>query len=294
MPPITHHRTATVEGLEIAYREAGAADAPTVVLLHGYPTSSAMYRDLIPLLADRFHVVAPDHVGFGDSAAPTVDEFTYTFEALARVTEGLLEQLGLTEYAIMVQDYGAPVGWRLALSGRHTITAIVTQNGNAYEDGFAPEFWAPIWAYGAAPGEETEAGVSGALSLDAIRWQYTHGVPDVSRIDPDNWRRDHALVNRPGNPAIQLALFADYRSNRLLYDQLHEWFRATRVPLLAIWGANDEIFLADGARAFARDLPDAEIHLLDAGHFALESDLDTIAATVRGFLGRTLAQAGPA
>jgi pimeloyl-ACP methyl ester carboxylesterase len=285
----THHRTCTVEGHTIFYREAGSADAPHVVLLHGFPTSSHMFRHLIPLLADRYHVIAPDHLGFGLSDSPSVDEFDYSFDALARITSGLLERLGIDRFAMYVQDYGAPVGWRLALDDRHTITAIVTQNGNGYEEGFIPQFWAPIWAYVNAPGPETEGPIRDGLTMETIRRQYTHGVPDPSRVSPDSWHADHALVNRPGNPEVQLALLRDYATNVTLYTRLHEYFRASRVPLLAVWGANDEIFGPDGARAFARDLPDAEIHLLDAGHFALESELDTIAGSMRGFLGRTVA-----
>jgi pimeloyl-ACP methyl ester carboxylesterase len=219
------------------------------------------------------------------------DDSEYTFDALARITSGLLEGLGIDRFAMFVQDYGAPVGWRLALDGRHTITAIVTQNGNGYEEGFDPEFWAAIWAYGEAPGPETEGPLRHALTMEAIRWQYTHGVPDPSLVSPDNWHADHALVNRSGNPEIQLALFRDYATNVPLYAKLHDYFQTSQVPLLAVWGANDEIFRAAGARAFSRDLPEAEIHLLDAGHFALESELDSIAGSMRGFLGRTLASA---
>jgi len=284
----THHRTAVIEGHEIAYREAGSPDAPDLVLLHGFPTSSFMFRHLIPLLEDRYHVIAPDHIGFGRSAAPAVDEFDYSFDALTRITDGLLDALGVQEHAMFLQDYGAPVGWRLLLTGSRRVTAIVSQNGNAYEEGFVASFWEPLWAYAAAPGPETEAPLREALTEEAIRWQYTHGVPDVTLVDPDAWRHDHALVSRPGNDAVQLALFRDYATNRDLYPKLHARLREEQTPLLAPWGANDEIFGPDGARAFARDLPDAEIHLLDAGHFALESDLDTIAGYMRGFLGRTL------
>lgn len=284
----THHHTCIIEGHEIAYREAGSPDTPTLVLLHGFPTSSFMFRHLIPLLADRYHVIAPDYIGFGRSAAPTVDEFEYSFDALARITDGLLAELGVQEHAMFVQDYGAPVGWRLLLSGRRRVTAIVSQNGNAYEEGFVAPFWDPVWAYAAAPGPDTEPPVREALTEEVIRWQYTHGVPDATLVDPDAWRHDHALVSRPGNDAVQLALFRDYATNRDLYPKLQARLREEQTPLLAVWGANDEIFGPEGARAFARDLPQAEIHLLDAGHFALESDLDTIADYMRGFLGRTL------
>ena len=283
----THHRTVIIEGHEIAYREAGPHDAPVVLLLHGFPTSSYMFRHLIPRLEDRWHVIAPDHIGFGRSAAPPVDAFDYSFDALARITEALLDELGVTEHAIYVQDYGAPVGWRLMLSGRHRVTAVVSQNGNGYEDGFVPSFWEPLWTYAAHPAPETEAPLRAALTEEAIVWQYTNGEPDPTLIDPDAWEHDLAMVSRPGNDEVQLALFRDYAGNRPLYPRLHARLREEQTPLLAVWGANDEIFGPDGARAFMRDLPKAEIHLLDAGHFALESQLDTIAGHMRDFLGRT-------
>ncbi|MFD5648981.1 alpha/beta fold hydrolase [Streptomyces sp. NPDC127039] len=286
--PSVHHRTATVDGHEIFYREAGPADAPVIVLLHGYPTSSFMFRELIPLLADRYHVIAPDHLGFGLSDAPPVAEFTYTFDALAALTSGLLEQLGVERYALYVQDYGAPIGWRLALAHPERITAVVTQNGNGYEDGFVDSFWNDLWVYGANPGPDTEPAVRAALGIDAIRWQYLHGVPEPSLVSPDTWGHDVALVSREGNDEIQLALFRDYRTNRPLYPLLHEFLRTSGVPVLAVWGRNDEIFGPDGAQAFARDAKDAEIHLIDGGHFLLESHLDVVAGYLRGFLGRVL------
>ncbi|MCT2589959.1 alpha/beta hydrolase [Streptomyces sp. N2-109] len=283
-----HHRTALVDGQTVFYREAGNPEAPSVVLLHGFPTSSHMFRELIPALSDRYHVIAPDHIGFGRSSTPTVEEFDYTFDSLASVTGHFLEHLGVDRYSLYVQDYGAPIGWRLALAHPERITAIISQNGNAYEAGFDASFWPPVWAYAANPGPETESAVRSALELDSIRWQYLHGVPDPSLVSPDTWEHDHARVHRPGNEAVQLRLFRDYATNVERYPQVHEYFRTSQVPLLAVWGANDEIFVPDGARAFARDLPDAEIHLLDAGHFALESDLDTITGYIRGFLGRVL------
>lgn len=286
---VTHHRTATVDGLEVFYREAGDPQAPAVVLLHGFPTSSHMFRGLIPALADRYHVIAPDLIGFGRSAMPPLDAFPYTFDALTDVTAGLLEHLGVDRFAMYVQDYGAPVGWRLALRDPERITAIVTQNGNAYTDGFVKSFWDGLFAYAQAPGPDTEAPVRGALTAEATRWQYVNGVPDPSVVSPDTWAHDQALLDRPGNDAIQLKLFRDYPTNVELYPAVQRYFRDSRVPLLAVWGAGDEIFGPDGARAFARDLPDAEIHLLDSGHFALESHLDAIAGHIRGFLGRALA-----
>jgi pimeloyl-ACP methyl ester carboxylesterase len=284
-----HHRTATVNGQRVFYREAGRAGSPVVLLLHGFPTSSRMFRHLIPALADRYHVIAPDHVGFGQSATPPATEFGYTFDALADVTEALLDQMGIARFAMYVQDYGAPIGWRLALRRPTAVQAIISQNGNAYDDGFVEPFWADVWAYTRSPGPDTEGLVRGALELDAIRWQYVTGVPDPELVDPDTWVLDHAEVNRPGNPEIQLALFRDYASNPPLYPAVHEYFRTSQVPLLAIWGNGDEIFAPAGATAFARDLPDAEIHLIEAGHFLLESALDTAVGYIRGFLGRTVA-----
>ncbi|MFF2862795.1 alpha/beta fold hydrolase [Streptomyces rubiginosohelvolus] len=285
---LVRHRTATVDGHEIYYREAGPADAPVIVLLHGYPTSSFMFRELIPLLADAYHVIAPDHLGFGHSDAPPATEFDYTFDALAELTSGLLDQLGLDRYALYVQDYGAPIGWRLALKNPERISAIVTQNGNGYEDGFVDSFWDGLWAYGANPGPDTEPAVRAAMSLEAIRWQYVHGVPDLSVVSPDTWEHDVALVSREGNDEIQLALFRDYQNNRPLYPLLHEYLRTSEVPVLAVWGRNDEIFGPAGARAFACDAKDAEVHLINGGHFLLESHLDVVAGYLRGFLGRVL------
>jgi pimeloyl-ACP methyl ester carboxylesterase len=247
-----------------------------------------MFRELIPLLAGDYHVIAPDHLGFGHSDAPLVGEFTYTFDALAELTSGLLDQLGLDRYALYVQDYGAPIGWRLALKHPERISAIVTQNGNGYEDGFVESFWTDVWAYGANPGPDTEPAVRAALGIDAIRWQYVHGVPDPSLVSPDTWEHDFALVSREGNDEVQLALFRDYQNNRPLYPLLHEFLRTSEVPVLAVWGRNDEIFGPAGARAFARDAKDAEVHLINGGHFLLESHLNVVAGYLRGFLGRVL------
>jgi pimeloyl-ACP methyl ester carboxylesterase len=284
-----HHRTATVNNLEVFYREAGDPTAPVVVLLHGFPTSSHMFRHLIPELADRYHVIAPDHIGFGQSSMPTLQDFPYTFGALTDVTSGLLQQLGVDRFALYVQDYGAPIGWRLALQAPDRITAIVTQNGNAYEEGFVKPFWDGVFAYAKAPGPETEAPMRGALTPEITRWQYVNGVADPSLVSPDNWVHDQALLDRPGNDAIQLKLFRDYPTNVDLYPLVHQYFRDSQVPLLAVWGANDEIFGPAGAEAFRRDLPDAEIHLLESGHFALESHLETITERIRDFLARALA-----
>ncbi|MCI2416423.1 alpha/beta hydrolase [Saccharopolyspora sp. K220] len=285
------HRCAQIDGHRIFYREAGPADAPVVVLLHGYPTSSHMYRHLIPLLADRYRVIAPDYLGFGQSDAPGVDEFDYSFDSLAGIVDSLLSELGATSYAMVVQDYGAPIGWRLALAHPERITAIISQNGNAYEEGFVAEFWDPIWNYAAHRSPETEDAVRPALGLDAIRWQYLHGVPRPELVSPDTWVHDYALIQRPGNAEIQLKLFRDYVTNRAIYPPLQEYFRTSNVPLLAVWGRNDEIFAAAGAEAFRRDLPDSQIHLIDGGHFLIESHLDVVAGYVRGFLGEVTGSA---
>jgi pimeloyl-ACP methyl ester carboxylesterase len=281
-----HHRYATVDGHRLFYREAGDPAAPTVVLLHGFPTSSYMFRDLVPALADRYHVVAPDHLGFGLSDAPPVEEFDYTFDALTDLTAGLLRTLGVDRYAIYVQDYGAPIGWRLALRDAAAITAIISQSGNAYDAGFVESFWKVVRAYQADQTPANEAAVRKFLTLEATRWQYVTGVPDETLVSPESWYHDYALISRPGNDTVQLKLLHDYASNAPLYPRVHEYFRATGVPLLAVWGRGDEIFGPGGAEAFADDLPDAEIHLLDGGHFLLESALDQVADLIRNFLAK--------
>ena len=275
-----HHRTTSVMGLDVFYREAGPKDAPVFLLLHGYPTSSHMFRGLIPKLAEKYRVIAPDHIGFGRSSAPPVSEFDYTFTGLADVTQAFLKSVGVDRYTVYVQDYGAPIAWRLALANPTAVQGVVSQNGNAYEDGFVPDFWAPIWAYGADPSASNEEALRPALGREAVEWQYQHGVPDVARIDPDAWEHDLALLNRPGNDRIQLALFGDYHTNRALYPALHEWLRSSGAPVLAVWGRNDEIFGPDGASAFLRDAPHARVELLDGGHFLLESHLDEVAASI--------------
>lgn len=271
-----HHRTVSVQGWDVFYREAGSPDAPVLLLLHGYPTSSHMFRHLIPVLAEQYRVIAPDHIGFGRSSAPSVDEFAYTFDALAEVTRGFIDAIGVSRFTVYTQDYGAPIAWRLALDDPGSVEGVISQNGNAYEDGFVPDFWAPIWAYGQDPSPENEAVLRPALGRDAVEWQYLHGVPDPSVVDPDAWEHDIALLARPGNDRAQLALFGDYASNRALYPRLHEWLRTSRVPVLAIWGRNDEIFGPAGAEAFRRDAPHARIDLLDGGHFLLESHFDEV------------------
>ncbi|OBA64761.1 alpha/beta hydrolase [Mycobacterium sp. 1100029.7] len=286
--PAVHHRYATVDGHRLFFREAGDTAAPTLVLLHGFPTSSFMFRNLIPALADRYHVIAPDHLGFGFSDAPAVTEFDYTFDALTDLTAGLLRSLGVDRYAIYVQDYGAPIGWRLALRDPSAITAIITQSGNAYDAGFVQHFWKGVRAYQDAPTEQTEAPLRQFLSLDATRWQYLTGVADETLVDPECWHHDHALLSRPGNDRVQLKLFRDYATNPPMYPRVHEYFRASKVPLLAVWGRGDEIFGPAGAQAFTDDLPDARIHLLDGGHFLLESALDEVVGLIRAFLEERL------
>ena len=279
-----HHRTVSVDGHDVFYREAGPADAPVLLLLHGYPSSSHMFRHLIPALADRYRVVAPDHPGFGRSSAPSTDEFDYTFEALAAVTGRFLSSLGIERYTVYVQDYGAPIGWRLALADPAAVTGVITQNGNAYEDGFVPSFWDGIWADGAERTDETRDALRPALGREAVEWQYTHGVPDRTTVDPDAWEHDLALLARPGQDDVQLDLFRDYATNRVLYPAVHDWLRTSGVPVLAIWGRNDEIFAAAGANAFLEDSPAARVELVDGGHFLLESHLDEVAGTIRDWL----------
>jgi pimeloyl-ACP methyl ester carboxylesterase len=282
---LTRHRSAEIAGRTLFYRESGPATAPAVVLLHGTPASSAMYRNLIPALADRYHVIAPDYPGFGHSEMPGVDEFDYTFDSLADHVDGLLDHLGLTHYALYVQDYGAPVGWRLALRHPERITAIVTQNGNAYVEGFVGDAMEPLFAYGRDRSVANAQALRGLVSLDGIKWQYTHGVSDPSLVDPDTWVNAHAAVAGSEQAiAVQLALFADYITNVELYPQVQEYFRTSQVPLLAVWGRNDEIFGPAGALAFSRDLPHAQVNLLDGGHFLLESQLATAVALIRPFL----------
>jgi pimeloyl-ACP methyl ester carboxylesterase len=283
-----HHRYATIDGHDLFFRQAGNPEAPTILLLHGFPTSSYMFRDLAAKLADHYHVIAPDHLGFGLSDAPPVEEFDYTFDALTNLTAGLLAHLGIAKYALYVQDYGAPIGWRLATRDPQAITAIVSQSGNGYDAGFVTEFWKPIVAYQQHQSPDTESGVRAYLSLEATKWQYTNGVSDETLLNPESWYHDYGLISRPGNDRIQLKLFVDYATNAPMYPALHEYFRGHQPPLLAIWGSGDGVFGPDGARAFADDLPEAEIHLLDGGHFLLETATEQVAELMHNFLGKTL------
>ena len=279
----TLHKTVKVAGLEIFYREAGPKGAPTILLLHGFPTSSHMFRALIPTLSDRYHLVAPDYPGFGHSSMPPVDQFEYTFDRLADVMDEFVQRLGLTRYSLYVMDYGAPVGFRLAVNHPERIQALVVQNGNAYEEGLR-DFWKPFRSYWQARTEANAAPLRELLTVDATRWQYTHGVRNPETISPDGWLLDQALLDRPGNKEIQLRLFFDYGSNPALYPAWQAYFRAHQPPTLVVWGRNDHIFPVEGALPYARDLKTIETHLLDTGHFALEEDGALIAQHMRRFL----------
>jgi pimeloyl-ACP methyl ester carboxylesterase len=283
----TYNRT-KVDGLELFYREAGPKTAPTVLLLHGFPTSSHMFRNLIPALAERYHVVAPDLPGFGFSESPDRKRFHYTFENLAKTIDSFTQRIGLDRYAIYVFNYGAPVGLRLALAHPERVTAIISQNGNAYEQGLS-QGWNPIQKYWKQPTEENRAALRDFLKPEATKWQYVHGVPDESLVAPEAYALDSALLDRPGNDEIQLDLFLDYASNVALYPKFQEYFRTKKPPLLAVWGKNDPFFLPEGAEAFKRDIPAAEVKFYDTGHFALETHAPEIAKEIRDFLARKLA-----
>ena len=276
-----------IDARGIFYRETGNADAPALLLLHGFPTSSHMFRDLMPRLADRYHVVAPDLPGFGFSDAPARAEFKYTFDNLARVMQAFAEKIGLRRYALYVFDYGAPVGFRLALARPERVTAIISQNGNAYEEGLS-QGWNPIQRYWREPTPENRAALRDFLKPETTKWQYTHGVADESLVAPESYTLDAALLARPGNDDIQLDLFLDYANNVALYPKFQAYFRARRPPLLAVWGKNDPFFLPAGAEAFKRDQPQAGVHLYDTGHFALETHAAEIAAEIGKFLAQHL------
>jgi pimeloyl-ACP methyl ester carboxylesterase len=278
---------ALVNGSNIFYREAGPKDAPKILLLHGFPTSSHMFRNLIPALADSYHVVAPDLPGFGFSDAPNRKHFSYTFENLSKVIDNFTQAIGIHRFAIYVFDYGAPVGFRLALAHPEQITAIISQNGNAYEEGLS-EGWNPIQKYWKEPNAENRATLRQFLAPEATKWQYVHGVADQSLVAPEAYQLDSALLARPGNDEIQLDLFLDYASNVALYPKFQEYLRTRKPPLLAVWGKNDPFFLPPGAEAFKRDNPSAEVHFYETGHFALETHLAEIAAAIRDFLARKL------
>ena len=280
------YRTVEIDGLDIFYREAGSSDAPTILLLHGFPTSSHMFRNLMPALADKFHLIAPDYPGFGNSSMPKLDEFDYTFDRLAEVMGDFIDGLGIEKYTLYVMDYGAPVGFRLAVKHPERVEALIVQNGNAYDEGLR-DFWKPIKAYWKdKTTENAEALRNSLLTLEATRWQYTNGVRDPETISPDNWLVDQYLLERPGNKDIQLQLFYDYGSNPPLYPKWQAYFREFQPPTFIVWGKNDYIFPAEGAIPYERDLKNVESHLLDTGHFALEEDGEVIAGLIRNFLQR--------
>ena len=277
------YRSADVDGLKVFYREAGPADAPALLLLHGFPSASHMFRDLIPLLADRFHILAPDLPGFGQSDMPARSKFAYTFDHVADVIDRFTEVVGLKRFAVYVFDYGAPTGFRIAVKHPDRITAIISQNGNAYEEGLS-EGWNPIRAYWQEPSRANRDALRTFLVPETTRWQYTHGVADETTVAPDGLSLDNFYLARPGADEVQLDLFGDYKSNVALYPTFQKYFRTHKPPLLAVWGKNDPFFLPPGAEAFKRDIPGAVVRFLDTGHFALETHASEIAAAIRGFL----------
>jgi pimeloyl-ACP methyl ester carboxylesterase len=285
--PVTYHRTLNIDGVDIFYREAGPRDGPVVLLLHGFPTSSHMFRRLIPALADRYRVIAPDYPGFGQSAAPDHSGFEYSFAHYADLMVALTEKLGATRYAMYVMDYGAPVGYRMALKHPERVSALIIQNGNAYEEGLGP-FWDPIKAYWADGSTAHREAIANLVAPETTKFQYVDGVRDVTRVSPDNWVHDQALLDRPGNREIQLDLFKDYGTNVPLYPQFQAFFRERKPPALLIWGKNDKIFPATGAYPYRRDLPGIEFHILDTGHFVLEDQFDVAEPLIRDFLDRKL------
>jgi pimeloyl-ACP methyl ester carboxylesterase len=282
--PPTSIRRVEADGVTVFYREAGPANSPAVLLLHGFPTSSFQYRELIPRLADRYRVIAPDLPGFGFTEVPEQRSYKYSFDALATTVLAFTDALQLKSYALYVFDYGAPTGFRLALARPERVTAIVSQNGNAYEEGLG-DAWDPIRKYWAAPTTENRDVIrKNILTLEGTRWQYTHGVTNPESVAPESYTLDWALLQRPGNNEIQLDLFLDYASNVKLYPKFQEYFRKSKPPLLAIWGKNDPFFIPPGAEAFRKDLPEAKVQFLDTGHFALETHVQEIASAMRDFL----------
>jgi pimeloyl-ACP methyl ester carboxylesterase len=286
--PLTSIHRIEADGVQVFYREAGSADAPVVLLLHGFPTSSFQYRELIPRLADRYRVIAPDLPGFGFTEAPTARNYKYTFDALAQTILAFTDALHLKHYALYVFDYGAPTGFRLAMARPERVTAIVSQNGNAYEEGLG-DAWAPIRRYWSQPTLENREAIRKGLNAESMRHEYGSGIDNLELIKPEGYTLDAALLARPGNTDIQLDLFLDYANNVKLYPAFHEYFRKARPSLLAIWGKNDPYFIPAGAEAFRRDIPNATVQFLDTGHFALETHVEEIAVAMRSFLAKTLA-----
>ena len=282
--PVTSVNKVEADGIQVFYREAGEAAAPVLLLLHGFPTSSFMFRDLIPRLADQYRVIAPDLPGFGFTEVPAKRNYTYSFEALAGTIEAFTEALGLNRYAVYIFDYGAPTGLRMALRHPERVTALISQNGNAYEEGLG-DAWGPIRTYWSQPtAENREVIRQNVLTLETTRWQYTHGVENPESVPPESYTLDMALMERPGNKEIQLDLFLDYASNVMLYPKFQEYFRTSKPPLLAIWGKNDPFFIPAGAEAYRKDLPNVRVEFLDTGHFATETHSIEIAAAIKEFL----------
>jgi len=283
---MTSYKTVTIDGLDIFYREAGSPDDPTILLLHGFPTSSHMFRNLIQALSDRFHLVAPDYPGFGNSSMPSVEEYDYTFDGFAEIIDGFTVKLGLYKYSLYVMDYGAPVGYRIAVKHPERVESLIVQNGNAYEEGLR-EFWDPIKAYWKERSKENADVLRNSfLTIEATKWLYTNGVRNPESIAPENWFHDQYLMDRPGNKDIQLKLFYDYGSNPPLYPDWQAYFREYQPPTLIAWGKNDYIFPEEGAHPYERDLKSIEFHILDTGHFALEEDCDKIAYLITCFLAK--------
>ena len=283
------HKTVEINGLDIFYREAGPKDAFSILLLHGFPTSSHMFRNLIPALSDKYHLVAPDYPGFGNSSMPKVDEFDYTFDNIAEIMDAFIQKIGLKNYSMYVMDYGAPVGYRIAVKHPERVQALIVQNGNAYEEGLR-EFWDPIKAYWKEKSKENADILrKNLLTIEATKWQYTNGVRNPETIAPENWFHDQYLMDRPGNKEIQLQLFYDYGSNPPLYPDWQAYFREFQPPTIITWGKNDYIFPPEGAIPYKRDLKNIDFHLLDTGHFALEEDGGLIASLIRNFLDKNVA-----
>ncbi len=306
----TYYRTVKVNGQDIFYREAGPKNAPTILLLHGFPTSSHMFRNLIPALSDQFHLVAPDYPGYGNSSMPPVNEFDYSFDNLAKVMEGFIQKIGLKKYSLYLMDYGAPVGFRIAVNHPERVQTLIIQNGNAYDEGIDNNFWEPIKAYWKSrsahnqgldndfwknvkaaykkPAMSNEDALRFLFTIGATKWQYTNGIRNTETISPDTWNEDQRLLDRPGNQEIQLQLFYSYGSNPPLYPKWQAYFRKYQPPTLIVWGKNDEIFPAAGAYPYKKDLKNIEFNLLDTGHFALEEDGEVIADHIRSFMNKNV------